>query len=220
MGDLGFSAEWVYSGDMNALDYGGKWIRAVAGPGLPRGRDASVLAFQVIELTNMDDACGRDNDGCHKYVVEVSEVDLAHISGKTIASALQSCGDEFTEEAPPTPLYLAEACYSYGARAPLESFEGNNAGAMLRKARRAADSMRGEVAPHARAMARTVNALGSTAAEVMAGDFDSALARGVEAGNPAALLMQKMEQACALPCCGAVQRLGGTEHRPGCSGAK
>jgi len=220
MGVLGFGAEWVYSGDVNALDYGGKWIRAVAGPGLPRGRDASVLAFQVIELTNMDDACGRDNEGHPRYVVDVSEVDLARMPGKTVVSALRSWGYEVDEKDPPTPMFLAEACHSCGAKAPLESFEGNNAGVLLRKARRAADAMRGEVAPHARAMARAVNALGSTAAEVMTGDFDSALARGVEAGNPAALLMQKMEQACALPCCGAINRLGGVEHKPGCSAAK
>lgn len=216
--DLGFGKEWRYSGDVNALDYGGKWIRQVAGPGLSPRRDASVLAFQVIELTNMDEACGRDNAGCARYVVDLSEVDLSSVPGKTLASALRSWGYEVDEADPPTPMDLAEMCHAYGAKAPLESYEGSNARGLLRDARRAANAMRGETAAHKRALARPVNAIGSTAAEVMRGDFDSALHRGAEAGNPSALLIQKMEQACALPCCGAVQRLGGTKHNPGCPG--
>jgi hypothetical protein len=41
-------------------------------------------------------------------------------------------------------------------------------------------------------MQRPVNALGSTAAEYMRGDLDSAMQRGCEAGDPTARLVAKM----------------------------
>jgi hypothetical protein len=162
----------------------------------------------------MDEACGRDNEGCPPYVVELAEVDLAEISPGQIRQALESCGGESGSKAP--PLWVAEACHSYGLKAPLGSWEGGNAHKLLREARGEANQLRADPEAREAKLDRPVNAIGSTAREFNRGDLDSALTRGVAEGNPHALLMRKMEQACALPCCGGVNRLGGPDHRPGC----
>lgn len=156
---------------------GGKWIRRV-GPG----------RHHIIELIDMDDACGLDNEGRPTYNVELSEVDVIATVQKTKADAIKSCGWENMEL---SEVALAECLHSYGARAPLDSWDGNNRGKLLRDAR-ALSSELDDPETHEEYMNRPVNALGSTAREFAQGDFCSAITRGVRADNPNAKIMAKL----------------------------
>jgi hypothetical protein len=57
-------------------------------------REVEPKRFHFIEVLDMDDACGRDNEGQPPFVVELSEVDLDALSEKTIEGAKRSCGWE------------------------------------------------------------------------------------------------------------------------------
>lgn len=172
------TSKWQYSGDVNMLDYGGKNIR-----------QSGARQFQVIELINMDDACGRDNEGQPKYTVELRLVDLNALSEKTIKSAMDCCGVESLDGL--TDSAIAELCDSYGAHAPLESFSGNNGRKLLRDAYKSANALLDESSLES-ALDRTVNKIGSSAREFMSGDIFSALQRGCESGKTDARIMAKM----------------------------
>lgn len=181
-----FSREWVCVGDVDPAGYGARWFRAVSVPSENR-----FGLWQVIELTNMDEACGRDNEGRSRYVVELSEVCLYEIDPRDGA---QCCGLDLTDRDLPAGA-IVEACHSYGARAPMGSWEGNNAWALLREARAEAnrqDARNGANIYRGMMLARPVNAIGSTAQEYMRGDIYSPIARGVAAGDPKAGLMAKL----------------------------
>lgn len=169
-------AKWTYSGDVNRLAYGGKDMRHIG-----------KRQFQFVELINMDEACGRDNKGQPKYVVELRLVDLDAIPASAQESALGCCGQDATDN----DLVLAECCDSYGAHAPLGSWPGNNAHKLLRQAYRLANELCDSDKLESK-LDCAVNRIGSTAREFMAGDITSALQRGVESGNPNARLMAKM----------------------------
>ena len=86
----------------------------------------------------------------------------------------------------------AEACNSYGNKAPLHEVSTGSRDKAFRECR--AESYRlDDDALYAEALDRPVNALGSTAREYAKGDFDSALARGLLANNPNARIMAKMQ---------------------------
>ncbi len=172
-------SKWTYSGDVNWNDYGGKWFRHTTGK-----------QYQVIEFTNMNEACERDNDGHDPYVVELSLVDLDVISTEQQKSALRSCGPGDDTEI--TEPWIALLCYEYGCRAPLESWSGGNAHKMLRAARALAHLLAKDSRELAERMDRPVNAIGSTAAEYMTGDMLSGILRGVAEGDPKAELMLKI----------------------------
>jgi hypothetical protein len=167
--------KWHYVGDVNMLDYGGKNFR-----------QSGKRQFQFVELINMDDACGRDNKGQPKYHVELSLVDLDIVPKKEQDSAVGSCGAEGGGD-----ICVAEACHSYGTRAQLGQWSGNNARELLRQAYREANAL---LEPDAleSALDKPVNKIGSTAREFMQGDIFSAMQRGVESGDPSARIMAKM----------------------------
>ncbi len=171
--------KWQYTGDVSPESYGGKWFRHVS-PGV----------YQVIELTNMDEACGRDNEGSDTYVVELSLVDLASIDTATQASAMHSCGPD--DESELTDDWRAVVCYEYGCKAPLDSWSGNAYSKLLKIARSEAHKLTRDAAELAKRMEKPVNAIGSTAAEFMVGDIQSAILRGLAEGDPKAEIMAKM----------------------------
>jgi hypothetical protein len=142
-------------------------------------------AFQFIEVTDMHAVTGEEYGD--RYAVEVLVVDLAAIPPEQIASAQRSCGWE-TEA---TDAAVAEMCLQHGCKALLWSASGNGRTRLQRAARSEAHRLL-KADELAEAMARPVNALGSTAAEYMAGDLLSGMLRGVDAGSPAALLMAKL----------------------------
>ena len=101
------------------------------------------------------------------------------------------------------PGCIAEAMFSYGAKAPLMDQSGNNRGELLREARRWSGVLDGPE-KHESALAKPVNALGSTAHEFARGDLMGPVLRGVAEGDPKAELMLKMYVAAGG------QTLGGT----------
>lgn len=173
---------WQYTGDLSPEDYGGKWLRRVTG-----------RQFQVIELTNMDEAIGeRDNAGCPTYVVELSLVDLDAIDSDTQMRSLHSVGQDPSEATDLTDAWRAIICYEYGCKAPLESWEGYAWGKLLKLARKLAYMLKRDAREMERRMALPINKIGSTAAEYMRGDIGSALQRGVAEGRHEARLMAKL----------------------------
>lgn len=158
-------------------------------PGGKYVRETGKGVYQVIEWTDMDDACGRDNEGHPKYVVELSLIDLNEIGEGNIKSALDSHG--WTLEDISNDLMLVEAVHSYGCRAPLEDVSSNNLSKSMREIRRLANELLDEDALE-EAMDRTVNKIGSTAREFMKGDIYSAMERGVLSGNQDAVLCARM----------------------------
>jgi hypothetical protein len=173
--------KWNYSGDVNMLDYGGKNFRGIGN-----------RQFQIVELINMDDACGRDNEGQPKYIVELRLVDLASLSEENKRRALECCGMEKEENL--SDEALAECCDSYGTHAPLGSWSGNNARKLFRQAYAEAKSLLDSEALETR-LDRPVNKIGSSAREFMAGDITSAIQRGCESGNTDARILAKMHGA-------------------------
>jgi len=140
------------SGDINYLDYGGKWYRKV-----------DSTRFHIIKLINMWDATGETNQD--KY--NVSEVDITSPQLKE-ACECADCGDSELEK--------AESLHSYGAAAPLGNWSGSNSRELLTQAKRESRELDNPKAYEA-AMSRPVNLLGSTAREYANGDIDSAINR-------------------------------------------
>mgnify|MGYP001576064174 CR=1 FL=1 len=169
---------WQYTGDVSPEEYGGKWFRRVG-----------KRVYQVIELTNMDEACGPDNHGSDRYVVELSLVDLNTIPQKGQTSALRCCGQE--NEAL-SDSWLAVCCFEYGCQAPLESWSGNAFGKLLRQARASAHALKQDANTLADRLEQPVNKIGSTAREYMNGDINSAILRGLERGDRNAEILAKM----------------------------
>lgn len=178
-------------------DSSGLWQRAI-------GRRASLgksTQFHFIEVTDMDDACGRDNEGHPRYVIELNEVNLREIGDKTVRDAMNSCGRSVkgedgkwrTETADEvTNRDLAEACHSYGAKAPLYSVSTNDWHQGWMECRRESYRLLRDPLAYLQAMDRSVNAIGSTAREYMQGDLRSGMFRGVQAGDPKAEVVTRM----------------------------
>lgn len=162
------------------LDYGGKKWRCVGN-----------RQYQFIEFINMDEACGRDNEGQAKYNVSLRLVDLNTVTPGNIKSALDCCGVDL--EPVPSDEITAECLDSYGCHAPLEQFSGNNAHQLMRQAYSAANALLDPDQLES-ALAKPVNKIGSTAREFMQGDFTSAIQRGCEAGSTDARIMAKINR--------------------------
>lgn len=158
---------------------GGKFIRQVG-----------IKSFQIIEWIDMDDACGRDNEGQPRYVVDLGFVDLSKLSTAQIEGAMESCG--FGRDMVGDLNAIAEACHSYGYKAPLWSTQTNARVRGIAEAKREANALLDSDAFRAR-MQRPVNKVGSTADECMRGDFESAVDRGMLRGDPTCLLVGKIE---------------------------
>jgi hypothetical protein len=164
-----FSKEWVCHADGGS----GSWLYS-------RNTDVPsenrIGLFQFIEVTDMDEACGRDNEGQPKYVCELSEVFLPECP---VDAARSFCGwpwDGHTKQEGEQPLPLADAemCHSYGAKAPLGSWEGNGIDRLLRAARKEANSLdarNGVNILRAMKLNMPVNRIGTSALDYMRGNL-------------------------------------------------
>lgn len=109
--------------DVNWLEYGGNWARQV-----------SPTEWHVIAFHNDGDSDGERD----RYGVTLSEV---MIDDEALESARECCGyspgwlDDYGDPLPDT--CKVAALHDYGARHQIGSFQGNNAHALLRAARRA-----------------------------------------------------------------------------------
>jgi hypothetical protein len=103
------------TGDVNWSEYGGKWISQKLYDG---ARDY----WLVKELVNMDDACGRDNEGKPKYHCSLAEV---RIDDPDLEAALSCCGIE--DEAEEVSVRdKVEAIQSYSGGMIIWQESGNN----------------------------------------------------------------------------------------------
>lgn len=155
-------------------------------PGGKYARKVGDGRFHIIEWINFHEHCGYDGD---KYHIELSEVDVIAIGTKMIRDAIESCG---WENMPDTEEAIAEVLHSYGAKAHLFNDSGNNLNKLMRAARKASKKFTDDSEELEAAMNKPVNAIGSTAREMMNGDIYSAMDRGVRAGNTNAKIMAKM----------------------------
>lgn len=162
--------QWL-TGDVSWLEYGAKWVREIPGS---NGQRYHVLSF--------DNWAEYEREPELKYMVDLSEIDLENISDETKASAMECC-DVSIGETHANPLVMVECLHSYGAKAPLYDESGNNAGKLIRAAKRCSYEITASSEAYEQAMTKPVNKLGSTAREFMAGDIDSAIGRGLEAGD-------------------------------------
>jgi hypothetical protein len=189
--DIGSDASWD--------EHGGRWAK--------RAADGS---WYVVRFDNMYEACGEDEckrDGQDQYVCEVERVDLSDLGDDTLASALRCCGftkdidgfiydDSGNEIASPKDetrfyLVLVEACVSYGAKQPLDSFSGNVRPSNVRaNARRAAEALMRDATALGERLDRPVNAIGATAREYARGEIAAPLARMPE--GPTKSILTKM----------------------------
>jgi hypothetical protein len=173
---------WLYVGDVNLLDYGGVFLRRLAG-----GR----RRWHAVRLDNMDDACGRDNEGQPTYAVALTEVDLDALTDERRGSVARSI--DVQDDAPEAEWAYAAAMY--GQHAPLWDGLSNNGGKLLREAKRESRALEGDAGAYAERMERPVNRLGQTAREFQAGDMIPALQRGVAAGDPSVKLIARVYRA-------------------------
>jgi hypothetical protein len=151
-------------------------------------RQVEPRRFHYLEVIDMNDACGQDNEGHPRYVGSLSEVDLDQVSPEQLREALKSCG---WDGMPETDEANAEACNSYGNRAPLHGVSTDSRDKAFRECRKESYRLDDSEA-YAEALDRPVNAIGSTAREYARGDLNSALTRGLLANNPNARIMTKM----------------------------
>jgi len=108
---------WL-TGDVNYREYGGTWYR----------RDDETT-FTIIEMVNMENACGDISNG--KYLAIVSEVDTS--DPEKNESALQSCGWTM-DDVKDNPLFLVEAYVGYGTTQFWHNYS-NNFYKLLREAK-------------------------------------------------------------------------------------
>lgn len=170
----------ILSGDVNWRDYGAKWIS-------PKLNNGEFDYWLVLEFTNMDEACGRDNEGKPKYVVSLSAVSPQEAGPDNLKKAFDCCG--MPEEAKNDPLAQVEALHSYGIAAHLWQSEGKNAHKLLREAKRQAIPVSGLFGFY---MDAPENKIGSTGWEFIRGDLDSGLARCIASGSTEGRILAKM----------------------------
>jgi hypothetical protein len=176
--------QWL-TGDSNWLTYGGKWIS-------PKLNNGDFDYWLVLEFLNMDEACGRDNEGQPRYNASLSAVS-PHQAGEHLNKALDSCGigpqhqnGAFVEV---TPVAAVEALHSYGVSAQLWNQSGSNARALLREARKQAQMANMLFGFY---MDSPKNKIGTTGWEAIKGDLNSALSRTITSGSTEGRILGKM----------------------------
>ncbi len=171
------------TGDTNYLDYGGKWYRQI-----------NDRCYHVINLVNMWDATGEENQP--KYNIQLEEINLDEISQKNIDSAISCCGfdDEQIEEVESgkNDLWLIESISTYGCFAHMGNWDGNNFKKLFNLASEESYNLNNE-RYHESRMNRPVNKIGSTAREMMQGDFTSGLIRSIASGDKSARILGKIQ---------------------------
>jgi hypothetical protein len=163
--DNDFGSFKFLTGDVNWLDYGGKWIRKVG-----------ARRYHVIELINWEDAVGSDADALPTYHVDLSEIDLDEVDPTEalcssgwfleirdgVAVVVNEHDRSEVGHGALTDTLLVEACHGYGARAPIWEQSSNNAREAMRAARRRSRELDKSEA-HAEAMDRPINLIGTSA---------------------------------------------------------
>ena len=172
-------SKWQFlTGDVNYKDYGGKWYRQVKGE-----------IYHIVELVNIEEATGKSVTD--KYFVNLQEIDLDLISQKDLKSAIESC--ELQEDIEITPIITIDILSAYGRYTPMGNWEGNNYREVIKQAKAESNRLSTDSDYRERQLDRPVNRIGSTAREFGAGDYDSAIIRGIAKGDKVARLLGKIQ---------------------------
>lgn len=169
------------SGDVDWRNYGTKLVS-------PKLNNGEFDYWLVIEFTNMDDACGRDNEGKPHFHVGISAVSPSQAGADNLQRAFFSCGME-AEEFFGNDLARVEALHSYGVRSELWQQLGNNASKLMSEARRQAKVCAGLFGFY---MDGPKNRIGTTGWEALRGDLDSALSRTIASGSVEGRILGKL----------------------------
>ncbi len=102
-------------GDVSPAEYGGKWISQKLNNG-------DFDYWLVLELVNMEDACG--DEAPSRYSVSVSAVSPGQAGSDNLKAAADCCGIPARDVA--TPEQWVELLHSYGVSAHLWDKSGNN----------------------------------------------------------------------------------------------
>lgn len=170
------------TGDVNWIDYGGKWISNKLNNG-------EFDYWLVIDFVNMDDACGRDNEGRSKYNVSLSAVSPSQAGEDNISKAMDGWGG-ISEELKSDPVIQVEALHGYRLSAQVWSDGSNNARKLLKEARKAAQFQGSMLFGFS--MDAPKNQIGTTGWEALRGDLDSALSRAINSGSTEGRILAKM----------------------------
>ena len=154
---------------------------------------ANQRRYHFIRITDMDDACGKDNEGRPKYVAELLEVDLDLLTDGAIKNAVYSSG---IKDGSGTDPELAQMCAEHGLSARLWDVATNNSKWGYRECSKKSYELKDcdSQVFHEYIMG-IANGIGSTKLEYMQGDINSAIVRGVQDGNQNANIMAKMQGA-------------------------
>lgn len=173
------------TGDVNPLDYGATWVRPIG-----------ERSFHFIRLINWEDSCCEKEakEVGYKYNMQLSEVDLADIGLDRLLEAFESQGNtEMLLAGKCDDAWQALTCLEYGCYAPLNDVNTSNFHKTFRLLARESRQLTASKEAHDRAMSKRVNRLGSTAREYMQGDIDSAVERGLAAGDDVCKLVAKIQ---------------------------
>ena len=168
-------ANWIdICSDVNWEDYHGLW-----------GYQVSPGVWYCLRWNNLYDAMG-EAEAPHQYECNVLLVNLNDMDPAELASALESCGIDFDDIDPAVhEIVKVDSVVGYGTFAPLETFVGDSYPQRIRaQARRYACELMADSDALDERLDRTVNRLGSTAREFMAGDPLAGLKRYQVDGSP------------------------------------
>lgn len=143
--------------------------------------------FHIIEWTDMNYNCGRDNIGRDRYVVNLKAVHLQEIPISELLSMARSMDVDLRSA---NNTQLAVECVRYGLYAPLHSLGSGDAKAnkdiytypemdrkLLNAAAKESIRLRKDAEAYEAKLTTTVNAIGSTAREYMTGNIYAGLNR-------------------------------------------
>lgn len=141
--------------------------------------------FWKIRGMDMDDACGRDNEGQPKFSYDVQRVNLSEVGKADQDSAIKSCGWPWreTSEQKPNNDEMAEMLFSYGLFSPMGEFNGNAEKPLRTACRRLVEEFIRNADKLEDALDRPVNQIGSTARDFGYGNITAGLDRYREAGG-------------------------------------
>lgn len=138
----------------------------------PGGSYARLLEgrrYHRLEWTDMDDACGRDNQGHPRYSVGLRELDLQATPDSLLYTGLASCGLEGRTDLP--DLQVLDALCQYGLGAPLGEWSSNNLRKAIACARRLSRELQQDQRAYEECMERPVNQMGTSALDFGHGIF-------------------------------------------------
>jgi hypothetical protein len=151
---------WL-SGDVNWLDYGGKWVSNAF-------TESDYPAWFVIELNNVADCVGEREakEVGAKYWCTLSVVMPGMVPADEMASARRSWGIADDEKL--SDVQIVEVLHSYGIKAESLSLAGNNAYKLIRQCK--AEAMSQAAFTFGFAMDRAQNRIGASGWDCLAGN--------------------------------------------------